>query len=433
MARRQLAVVGGGWAGLAAAVAGTQAGDQLSLFEMAGQLGGRARSLPVNEGAGGGEGEDKFRLDNGQHILIGAYTRCLALLRTVGVDGDAALLRMPLRLRYPQHEGLRLPPGPPLISFARGVLAHPTWPLAARLQLLSTATRWLLGGFRCAPMLTVEQLCAGLSPVINAELIAPLCVAALNTPAPRASAQVFLRVLHDALFSGPGSADLLLPRLSLSALLAVPAAAWLQAHGADIRLGSRVQTITPHGHGWRVDGQAFDAVILACPSGEAARLIAPLNPDWAASAAALSFEPIITVYLQSPGSRLPAPMVALQDGEADPAQFIFDLRQLGHTTDLFAMVVSGAAPWVARGLAATGAATLAQARRELCWHTPPQVLRVLAEKRATFACTPGLQRPAANIAPNLIAAGDYVAGPYPATLEGAVRSGEAAVSRRNTG
>ncbi|CAN5263863.1 hydroxysqualene dehydroxylase HpnE [soil metagenome] len=401
---KRVAVIGGGWAGLAAAVAATQRGHQVSLIEMAGQLGGRARSV---------EG----RFDNGQHILIGAYTQTLALLRTLGVAADTALLRMPLRLRYPRHESLSLPPGPPLISFARGVLAHPSWPLAARLRFLAKAGQWLLQDFRCSPQLTVQALCADMPAIVNTELIAPLCVAALNTPAHQASAAVFLRVLRDALFGGPGGADLLLPRVGLSALLAEPAGRWLAAHGAEISLGTRMQNL---------DIEAFDAVILACSASEAARLARPFNPTWAATAEGLRFEPIITVYLQCPAAALPAPMLALLDGDDAPAQFAFDLGQLGHSPGVFSFVVSGAATWVARGLTETGAAVLAQAQRELSWPTPPTVLRVLAEKRATFACTPDLVRPSAVIAPGLWAAGDYVDGPYPATLEGAVRAGQAA-------
>ena len=404
----KIAVIGGGWAGLAAAVTATQRGHQVTLIEMAQQLGGRARTVGTPDGGS---------FDNGQHILIGAYTQSLALMRTVGVDPDAALLRLPLRLRYPRHEGLRLPSGPALTSFARGVLAHPSWPLAARLRFLAKAGVWLARGFRCAPDLTVEALCADLPAIVNAELIAPLCVAALNTPAPRASAAVFLRVLRDALFSGPGGADLLLPRVGLSELLAEPAARWLTAQGAEIRLGTRVQAI---------QGLPFDAVILACSSSEAARLARPVNPVWTAAAEALRFEPIITVFLHCPGATLPAPMVALQDDAAAPAQFAFDLGPLSHSPGLFSFVISGAAEWVARGLTETGQAVLAQAKRELPWPTPPTVLRVLAEKRATFACTPGLRRPSAVIAPGLWAAGDYVEGPYPATLEGAVRAGQAA-------
>ena len=409
------AVVGGGWAGIAAAVALADAGHDITVFEMAPQLGGRARSV-------GGAPD----YDNGQHILIGAYRDSLALMRRLGVDPGQVLARLPLALPYPGEPGLRLPPGAPLVAFTRGVLAHGGWPLSARLGLLAAAAGWLARGFRCAAGLSVAQLCAGLPAAVKRDLVEPLCVAALNTPAPQASARVFLRVLKDALFGGAGSADLLLPRRPLSELLAAPATRWL---GDRLRLGRRVRQIEP---GWRVDcgaggktfDEAFDAVVLACTSVEAARLTADLAPAWSAVAQGLRFEPIITVYLHSAGSSLPAPMLALREGPDAPAQFVFDHGQLGGAAGRFAFVVSGAAPWVARGGCAE--AVLAQALRELTWATPPVIDKLLTEKRATFACTPGLARPPAEIAPGLWAAGDYVEGPYPATLEGAVRSGLAA-------
>ena len=95
---------------------------------------------------------------------------------------------------------------------------------------------------------------------------------------------------------------------------------------------------------------------------------------------------------------------------------------------LLAFVISGAAPWIERGSAAIEAATLAQGAEALAPYLGAslQLARTLVEKRATFACTPGLERPAELIASGLFAAGDYIEGPYPATLEGAVRSGVAA-------
>ncbi|WP_338111474.1 hydroxysqualene dehydroxylase HpnE [Roseateles koreensis] len=420
MSTRQIAVIGGGWAGLASAVAASQRGAKVSLFEMAGQLGGRARSLPGDALTPG--------LDNGQHILIGAYTHSLKLMAALGVDIDQAFLRTPLRLRYPRHEGLQLPPGPPLLSFARGVWAHPSWPAKARLQLLLAASTWLARGFSADARLSVSTLCTGLPKCVRQDLIEPLCVAALNTPAAQASAQVFLRVLRDALFSGAGSADLLVPRQGLSTLMATPAMKHLSAQGVHIHLGTRVQTLAAEDSAWRVNEHRFDQVILACSSSEAARLTQVLAPGWSAMAQNLQFEPIVTVYIRSPGSALPAPMVALQEGPDAPAQFVFDLGQLGTHPGLFAWVISGASAWVARGLDETANRTLAQAQQEFDWASPPEVARVLAEKRATFACTPGLQRPPMRIAPGLLAAGDYVAGPYPATLEGAVRAGQAAAS-----
>jgi squalene-associated FAD-dependent desaturase len=415
VAARRVAVVGGGWAGLASAVEATGRGAAVTLFDMARQWGGRARRVEV-----GG-----LPLDNGQHILIGAYTESLRLMRTVGVDIDAAFLRTPLRLATPDGRGLRLPSGRAMPAFVRGVVGQSAWSLRDRLSLLMAAGGWLAGGFRCDDDITVAQLCSRLPAAVRQDLLEPLCIAALNTAAETASARVFLRVLRDALFSGPGSADLLLPRVSLSDLLPEPAAAWLARSGAQLRPGRRVRSIGASGAGWRVDDEPFDAVIVACTAPEAARLVEPVAADWARSAAALAYEPIVTVYLQSEGTRLPLPMLALScDPDRRPAQFVFDHGQLGRRAGLLAFVTSGAAPWLARGADATVDATMAQAREQLSGHLGPrlELVGVLTEKRATFRCTPRLARPAGAIARGLHAAGDYVAGPYPATLEGAVRS-----------
>ena len=426
--RLSLAVVGGGWAGLAAAVRATEAGHAVTLFEMAGALGGRAREVQVHGMA----------LDNGQHILIGAYQRTLALMHTVGTDIAASFDRRPLELRYPDGRGLRLPRGPAWLGLGWAVWRCQGWTLRDRLALVRAAAGWALKGFHCAPGLTVHALCADLPPAVRVLLIDPLCVAALNTAAQEASAMVFLRVLKDALFSGSGSADLMLPRRSLGAVLPHPAAAWLQDRGALVKLGTRVQSVQLAGRGWqlnREDGEdgnsePFDAVVLACTAAEAARLTADIAPAWAARAQALRYEPIVTVYLRCPGARLPVAMMALHEGPQAPAQFVFDHGALGATPGLFAFVISGARHWVEAGMEATAAAVLQQAKEafaEGTWPAPPTLLRVMAEKRATFRCVPNLGRPPAHIAPGLAAAGDYVEGPYPATLEGAVRAGEAAL------
>jgi squalene-associated FAD-dependent desaturase len=415
----KLAVVGGGWAGLAAAVRASEAGHRVTLFEMAGQLGGRARGVQL----------DGLALDNGQHILVGAYVHTLALLRTVGCDVATVLDRRPLELRYPDGRGLCMPPGPPWLGFALAVARCQGWNARDRWALMTAAVGWALRRFECAPELTVAALCHRLTPAVRQLLIDPLCVAALNTPAHEASARVLLRVLRDALFGGRGSADLLLPRRTLNALLPEPAENWLRAAGADLRLGARVQALAPMGRGWLVDGVGFDAIVLACTATEAARLAQPHAPGWAQRARALHYEPIVTVTLHCPGARLPAAMTALVDGPDAPAQFAFDHGALGAAAGQFAFVVSGAKDWVDAGLHATGDAVLRQAQTAFArgtWPAPPTVLRVMAEKRATFRCTPGLDRPQAVVAAGLVAAGDYVEGPYPATLEGAVRSGERA-------
>lgn len=425
----RIAVIGAGWAGLAAAVQAVQQGARVTLIELAAQPGGRARQLHTPAGD----------FDNGQHILIGAYTHTLALMRQVGAEPDALLLRRPLRLVTPDGRGLALGAGHPVPAFARAVLQARGWRWADRLALLRAASGWWWHGFACPPMLTVGQLVAHLPATVRHELVEPLCVAALNTPANQASATVFLRVLKDALFSGPGAADLLLPRVPLSALLPAPAWRWLVAAGADCRAGRRVMSLTarstappdaPGCNGWQVDGEPFDAVVLASSAKEAARLVAPVNPAWAQLSSALRHEPIVTAYLADAGLRLDQPMLALPGGPRAPAQFVFDLGALGGEPGCFAFVVSGAAPWLADGLAGCAEMVLQQAQQVFAGSfqgTERAVLRHIgAERRATFACTPGLHRPPMAIAPGLVAAGDYLAGPYPATLEGAVRSGGAA-------
>jgi squalene-associated FAD-dependent desaturase len=417
----RLAVVGGGWAGIAAAVRATELGHRVTLLEMAGQLGGRARGVEV----------DGLHLDNGQHILVGAYARTLALMDTVGADPARLLHRMPLTLRYPDGRGLQMPAGASVPGFMRAVAGCVGWRWSDRLALLAAAAGWAARGFRCDPALTVDALCRGLPPMVRTLFIDPLCVAALNTEATEASAAVLLRVLRDALFGGPGAADLLLPRQPLSALLPDPASHWLRRAGAEVRSGARAQEVGRTGDGWQIDGEPFDAIVLACSAAEAARLSQPWAPAWSETAAALRYEPIVTVYLRCTGARLPAPMTALLEDARAPAQFAFDHGALGATPGVFAFVVSGARRWLDAGLDATADAVLHQARAAFApdtWPRPPTLVKAMTEKRATFRCTPALARPPARIAPGLWAAGDYVNGPYPSTLEGAVRSGEQAAA-----
>ena len=419
-AKRRVAVIGGGWAGLAAAVHACAAGHAVTLYEMAPQLGGRARSVT----------HDGLTLDNGQHILIGAYRDTLALMRQVGVDPDSVLHRLPLTLRYPDGSGLRLPPGPALPAFARGVLGWRDLPWAERFGLLALAARWRLQGFRCPPHMTVSELARRCPPKAYRELIEPLCVAALNTPAEQASGQVLLTVLRDALFGAPGAADMLLPRAPLDALLPTAAQQWLASSGARVALGQRVMQLSTEAEAIRVDADAHDHVIVATPPGEAARLLAPLAPEWSRDAAAFTYQPIITAWLRAPAARWPEPIMALRTDGLHPAQFGFDLGALGGPTSTCALVVSGAARWVEAGMEATRIALLAQWEEAFpaAEHGPVEWIGSRTEKRATFACTPGLKRSPACLHERITVAGDHVEGPYPATLEGAVRSGLAAVA-----
>jgi squalene-associated FAD-dependent desaturase len=419
----KLAVIGAGWAGLAAAVAATRAGDDVTLLESSRVLGGRARSLPTTLADG-----SSLALDNGQHILIGAYAATLQMMQDIGIDPATVLLRLPLTLRFPDGDGLALPELPAPLDAAWGIANARGWSVRDKASMLAAALRWQLARFHCEPSVTVTQLCSGVTPRVIEQLIEPLCVSALNTPAARSSGQVFLRVVRDALFGSGhgrwGGSNLLLPRVDLGRLFPHAAGQWLTERGARVVLGQRVQQIAARDAGWQVDDQAFDAVLLACPPWEAARLVRGAAADganWLARTEALTHEAIATVYA-SGGPRLPLPVLALHSSEDAPAQFVFDRSQLGGPAGLLAFVVS-ASP---RDRDELQRQVLAQAGA-LGWSGLAPVQTVV-ERRATFACTPGLLRPGTRIAAGLLACGDYVDGPYPATIEGAVRSALLAVA-----
>ena len=433
----KVAVIGAGWAGMAAAIAHAQAGRDVTVFEAARTVGGRARAVPATLPGG-----EAATLDNGQHILIGAYAESLRLMRLVGVDASTALLRLPLTLQFPDGQGLQLPDLPPPLDALLGIVRAKGWSLGDKLALLRTATAWQLKGFRCPPATSVADLCAPLTPRLMAEFIDPLCVSALNTPAHQASGQVFLRVLQDSLFSGRGGSNLLLPRVDLGALFPEPAVRWLKAQGRhQIITGQRALRLQPQPGGrWQVIGAAgplgaaddapdvFDHVTLACPSWEAGRLVAAVAGEagfasarpWSTLADALRLEAITTVYAQAPGARLPQPMLALRSTPHSPAQIDFDRGQLDGQHGLLAFVVSasdGERSHIEQQVLQQSAAQLGIGAL--------QPVQTVVEKRATFACTPGLMRPGLQVLPGLTACGDYVDGPYPATLEGAVLSGTA--------
>jgi hypothetical protein len=146
---------------------------------------------------------------------------------------------------------------------------------------------------------------------------------------------------------------------------------------------------------------------------------------WSQTTAAFRYEQIATVYLRRGNVPLPRPMVALRSSASEPAQFAFDLGLLDQHAGVAAFVVSGASAWLERGLPSLISAIQQQAARALLdsFGATADVVHAAFERRATFACTPGLRWPRQAIAPGLLAAGDYVEGPYPATLEGAVRAG----------
>jgi squalene-associated FAD-dependent desaturase len=398
----RVAVIGGGWAGIAAAVELTAAGVDTMLFEAGRVLGGRARSVNL----------DGRVLDNGQHILLGAYRETLALMRRVGADPDQLFDRRPLQVIDNAGFRLALPKLPAPLNVAWGLLANATVPLLERAK----TAWWMEGikrrGFRLEQETTVARWLddAGQTGVLRRHLWEPLCLAALNTPAERASAQLFANVLRDSLGSPRREdTDLLLPRVPLGELLPEPASRWLLAQGAELRLGTRVHNIQPDADGITIDGEIFAAAILASAPQHAAAL-------WPAGATAYDFESIATVYLQfGRQTRMPFPLTNLL---GKLGQWVID-----RGNGLFACVLSGHGDWENLDDDALAMAL----ERELAMPEKASWRKVIREKRATFSARPGLSRPDCKTAnPRLFLAGDYTWADYPATLEGAVLSGQRA-------
>lgn len=445
---RAVAVIGAGWAGCAAAVELARAGYKVTLLEAARTLGGRARRVET----------DRAHLDNGQHIMLGAYSETLRLMTLTGVDRDTALLTLPLQMRYPPNtNGMdfvapSLPLPAPLHLLAALIQAQGlTTEDKLSLARFSTAARWM--GWRLHADCSVSELLERFEQTgrLIRLLWRPLCLAALNTPPERASAQVFLNVLRDSLGAKRRRAsDMLLPRTDLTTLFPQAAAAYVEAHGGAVRSGAKVQAIhSIEGRLWQLDisGSAvggtwstyFSAVVIATGASQAAALLhdIPAHDTTRVCSQLTAFEPeaITTVYLQyGPDIKLDLPFYALRDEPYDHhyGQFVFDRGQLDASqAGLLAVVISASGPAAAQPQELLAEAVAVQLavdfqRPEL---GRPDWFKVITEKRATYACAPGLTRPAnATGLPGLVLAGDYTAGDYPATLEAAVRSGMAAAT-----
>lgn len=420
---RSVAVIGAGYAGLACAVELARRGVFVTVFERSHTLGGRARMVS----------RDGWRVDNGQHIVIGAYTELSRLLRLTGVS-PKAFERLPLTLHAPGQLHLQAARLPAPLHLAVGILRARGLSGQDRFAMLRLMRSLKKRRFMLDPAMTVERLLRETAQTSRlATLVwAPLCVAALNTPVAEASAQIFANVLRDSLAASASASELLLPRVDLSELFPVQAARYLATRRGKLRTGTAIGAIERLDGGFRLEGdpaskQRYDAVVIATAPYHASGLLRATGrcDRLAQQIDDLPHEPITTVYLAlGDGQRLPHPMIELTQG---PAQWAFDKGQLGSESGLMACVISAHGPHEAMTREDLEIAIHQQLERELDRRLPPpEWAFTITEKRATFACRPGLLRPDSRTPiEGLWLAGDYIDSPYPATLESAVRSGTA--------
>lgn len=430
MHKSHVAIIGGGCAGLSAAAALAERGYQVSLFEAGSQLGGRARTVAVETGG------LLHLLDNGQHILLGAYHETLALLEKIGVDAKKAFLRIPLHIQMQSNsahsefsfKALDALPAP--FNLLLGLLLCKGISLNERITALRFVHQLKKNHYQISDDLILQDflIAQRQSKKLIRFLWEPLCLAALNTPLSKASTRIFLHVLRDTFSGSKRNSDFLLPRLDLSQIISEPLSQYIQHKGGTVRLNQRIRGIEALEKGFvletRHEKLHFSHVIIAVSPARMEKLVhqLPKLRHTIDQISAYHFQPIYTVYFQyPPGTQLPSAITGMS---GTIAQWVFDRGQLCGQQSLVSVIVSAEGKHqqlTQDELALTIAKELNRAFPALSkplWH------KVIAEKRATFSCEPNLERPTnRTLQPNLFLAGDYTYAEYPGTIEGAIRSG----------
>jgi len=437
--RHRVAVIGGGWAGCAAAVALADAGIDVTLFEAAADLGGRARRV----------WRHGFALDNGQHLMLGAYRATRELLARIHERPPVRwrpLAMLPFAHDQPGALTLAAWRLPAPFNLLMAILCARGLRASERLATLRWFARLRRNGYRCEPSQTVATMTSTLPPAVAGRLWHPLCVAALNTPPGRASAQVFANVLRAAFGEGADGADLMIAGGDLGALVGDATRQWLLARGHEVVLQAPASIVDARARCVSVDAagrpRKFSGAVIAVGPHQLARALAPtlvaregMLAQAVGQVGALDWEPITTVYLgYTTTIELPDALIRLDDR---PGQWLFARPDIVATAaakapalkSVVAVVLSMHGPHDALDHRALVAAIDAQLRSARASWPPLAWSQVIEEKRATYACTPDAHRPAAGmLVPGISLAGDYTDDEFPATLEAAVRSGRRAAA-----
>ncbi len=424
----QIIIVGGGWAGLSAAVELARHGLKPVVLEAARNLGGRAHSLRF----------DSLIVNNGQHLLLGAYRSILSTLETLGIPEADLFRRTPLGVTLKSVLGgeVRLQtcrlPAPLHLLWA--LLQANGLGITGRLAALRLLLRARRDRFDARPDVSLVyylRQCKQPADITRA-LWQPLCQATLGTPIERASTRLFLRVLRDLFFARRNHSDLLIPTVPLVDCLPRPAMEFIESHGGSVRVGTRVQAIHINNDG-AVSGiqlrdqflRARHVVLATAPDSAAALLRAhTTTAALAQHLEGIETHPVCTLYLEYPSSvTLPQTLIGVLDGTV---QWLMGHARNGGERALLTAVIGGPGTHTRLTNDALTTLMLGDIRRLYPDWPVPLSTRLVREKHATIAATPegeALRPKTITPAKGLWLAGDYTLAGYPSSLETAVRSG----------
>jgi squalene-associated FAD-dependent desaturase len=402
-------VIGAGLAGLSAAITSLRGGRGVTVYEAGPQAGGRCRSYddPVIG----------CRIDNGNHLLLSgnraamAYCDIIGSRATLGGPGIAAF---PF---YDAADGARWEVRP-------GAGRAPWWLFDPARRVRGTKPWDYLALPRLAFPPRARTVGALLRPdALSRNLLAPLAIAALNTPLDEATAPLFAVILRQTLLAGGSACIPLYPRHSLAESLIDPALAWIGARGGSVHLSRRVTAIarTDSGRVSAIETGAgtvalgpADGVILAVPPAVAAALMPGLRgPD--------TFQAIVNLHFRAEPRNLPPAIARAGFVGIVGATSEWGFVKPGHVS----VTISAANALLDQPADTLSAQVWPEISAALGITGPLPPSRVVKEKRATFAATAAqnARRPGARLGPNAALAGDWTATGLPATIEGAIRSG----------
>ncbi len=430
----RIAIVGGGLAGLSAAVALAGRGLQVELFEARRRLGGRASSFD--------DSPSGRAVDFGQHVALGACTALADLIRRTGLAGGWRRYR---RIPFIGPDGqahilAAVPWLPAPFHLLAGLLRLRLVPLAERWHIARTVWRWAqqAESLKCSPQTAAAWLAQQGEPLRAIECFwTPLLTSALGETLDRVAAHAGAFVCRHGLLGSRWAHELCVPTQPLAELFDRHLGRWLAEKGVAIRRASRVVAI--EGSQGRASGLVlaggircpFDFVVLAVPWWQAPRLLAgglrAMLPQLEA-AARLPAAPITAVHLW-----FDRPITSLAQAAlvGRTSQWLF--RPPARPPDRHYCQVVISASHGLRGLCHSLLAEQVcdELRRAFPAANGARLLRsrIVTEPKAVFALHPGVERlrPAQQTAvPNLVLAGDWTATGWPSTMESAVRSGTAA-------